>query len=237
MSLSGIQHLLIIEHDPTLGQYLYTHLNQQGFEATWCQTGKDGENMALHFEFDLILLNTRMPDRDSLDILKEVHSKKFTPTILLSAKYEEQECLAGFTYGADDYVLKPFNMPILCARINALLKRVQIERFSCQNKRLEDTDSPFYFDAKRSDVRYEQNWLELTSTEFRLLRSFWYHRESVLSKTILYQQVLNRTLSPTDRVLDMHVSNIRRKMQKANCTDYNLLTAFRQGYVLRKAPH
>lgn len=234
MSLSSTQRLLVIEDDSTLGQHIHHYLTQQGFEVTLCDDGLKGLDIARHYDFDLILLDILLPGRNGLDILQDLHNNKGVPVILLSALGEEQDRITGFTYGADDYLPKPFGMAELSARVDALLRRVQLERRMAQHVPERREEGPFHFSSQRRDVRYQQRWLDLTDTELRLMRLLWQYREEILDKHTLYQQILHREFSTGDRSLDMHVSHIRRKLQLANCSDYTITTVWGQGYRLGK---
>lgn len=235
MSLYSAQRILVIEDDAVLGEHIRTYLVAQGFEVTLCADGVQGLNIAQQYRFDVVLLDVLLPSLNGLEVLQQLHRAQGTPVILISALGEEQDRTTGFGYGADDYVPKPFSMSELTARINALLRRIQLERRLARELPPPQNEGPFYFSSKRKDVRYQQQWLELTETEFRLLRLFWHYREDVLDKRTLYQQVLNREYCNGDRGLDMHVSHIRRKLHLANCSEYNISTLRNQGYRLDRA--
>lgn len=233
MSLTATQRLLVIEDDPTLGQHLHNYLVQKGFEVTLCDDGLKGLGIAQGYDFDLILLDILLPGRNGLDILQELHQDKGVPVILLSALGEEQDRITGFTYGADDYLPKPFSMAELSARIDAVLRRIQLERRVAQQSPSVE-EGPFHFASRKKDVRYQQRWMELTETEYRLLRMLWQYRDEIIDKHTLYQQILHREYSNGDRSLDMHISHIRRKLQLVNCTDYQIATVWAQGYRLKR---
>jgi len=235
MSLHSAQRILAIEDDPVLGQHLHAFLNREGFEVTLCADGRQGLALAQAYDFDLVLLDILLPGLNGLDVLQSLHRDKGTPVILLSALGEEQDRTTGFTYGADDYVPKPFSMTELNARINAVLRRIQLERRLARQQPPEEDGGPLYFSPRRNDARYAQHWLDLTDSEFRLLRLLWQYRGEVLDKRTLYRQVLHRDYSAGDRSLDMHISHIRRKLQLANCTVLNILTLRNQGYRLDSA--
>ena len=232
MSLNSAQRILAIEDDPVLGNHLHAFLSREGFEVTLCGDGRQGLALAQVYDFDLVLLDILLPGLNGLDVLQSLHHDKGTPVILLSALGEEQDRTTGFTYGADDYLPKPFSMTELNARINAVLRRIHLERRLARQQPPAPAEGPLYFSTRRNDARYAQHWLELTDSEFRLLRLLWQYRGEVLDKRTLYSQVLHRDYCAGDRSLDMHISHIRRKLQLAHCSELTILTLRNQGYRL-----
>ena len=185
--------------------------------------------MAQAQDFDLILLDIMLPGRGGLEVLAELRSRRRVPVILMSALGAEQDRIAGFSQGADDYLPKPFSMSEMGVRIEAVLRRVAYER---QVPQACLGDGLLCFDEPRADVRHGAAWAGLTSTEYRLLELLWRHAEEVLSKPFLYQQVLRRAYSRHDRSLDMHVSNIRRKLQRIEYAACRLESVWGKGYLL-----
>ena len=226
--MSAVARILAIEDDPVLGEHLHEHLRQRGYEVTLSSEGDAGLELARDRAFDLILLDILLPGRNGLDVLAELRRERGVPVILLSALGAEQDRIAGFSQGADDYLPKPFAMAELAVRIEAILRRVAYERSVPAAPR----SGGLVFDRARTDVCHDGRWAELTATEFRLLELFMRNAGEVLSKAFLYQQVLHRPYSSHDRALDMHVSHIRRKLQ---AIDYRgrLETVWGKGYVFQ----
>ncbi|GGJ90829.1 response regulator transcription factor [Pseudomonas matsuisoli] len=223
--------ILAIEDDPVLAAHLVEHLSERGFQVALGKNGEQGLALANAGAYDLILMDILMPGASGLEVLASLREAKGTPVILMSALGAEQDRIAGFSQGADDYLPKPFSMSELDVRIEAVLRRVAYERG--ENER-QPHDPDLNFDDSRSDVRYAGAWAKLTPTEFRLLELFSRHAEEVLSKAFLYQQVLHRGYAQHDRSLDMHVSNIRRKLQKLGYGGRRLESVWGRGYVLTR---
>ena len=230
-AISSSTRILAIEDDPVLASHLVHHLSERGFQVGLGRSGEQGLEMAAQGSYDLILMDIMMPGASGLEVLASIREQKGTPVILMSALGAEQDRIAGFSQGADDYLPKPFSMSELDVRIEAVLRRVAYERG--ENGR-QPHDPDLSFDESRSDVRYGGTWAKLTPTEFRLLELFSRHAEEVLSKAFLYQQVLHRGYSQHDRSLDMHVSNIRRKLQKLGYGGRRLESVWGRGYVLTR---
>ncbi len=127
-SLTPDPRLLAIEDDPTLGAHLFQHLNGSGFEVTWCRDGEEGLAAARSGGYDLILMDIMLPGRDGLEILRQLRQEQALPVILMSALGAEQDRIAGFSQGADDYLPKPFSLAELRVRIDAILRRIALER-------------------------------------------------------------------------------------------------------------
>lgn len=225
--MSSSVRILAIEDDALLAGHLQRHLLQCGFAVTLQHDGQAGLAQACNEEFDLVLLDILLPGCNGLEALAELRRRRGVPVILMSALGAEQDRIAGFSQGADDYLPKPFAMAELEVRIAAILRRVAYER-----RRQEPAPGGrLQFDEQRGDVRYEGRWLQLTLTEFRLLELLASHPGEVLSKAFLYQQVLHRPFSAHDRVLDMHVSHIRRKLQGIGYLCGRLETVWGRGYL------
>lgn len=225
--------ILAIEDDPLLAAHLHDHLRHKGFDVTVRQNGEEGLGLAREEDFDLILMDILLPGRTGLEVLGSLRRERKVPVILMSALGAEQDRIAGFSQGADDYLPKPFSMGEMEVRIAAVLRRVAYEREEANVERPQDPQLEFV--ENRSDVRIGDQWAGLTPTEYRVLDLLSRNAEEVLSKPFLYQQVLHRAYSQHDRVLDMHVSHIRRKLQVLGYVG-RLETVWGKGYVLTRQP-
>jgi len=221
--------ILAIEDDPVLGAHLNDYLVRQGFAVTLCDDGSEGLALAGEHDFDLILLDILLPGLDGLEVLARLRLRRHVPVILISALGDEQDRITGFSRGADDYLPKPFGMGELQVRIEAILRRIAYER----GQPMPSSNSPLYFDEERCDIRHGDAWARLTATEYRLLETLGRHPGEMLSKPFLYQQVLRRGYSQHDRSLDMHVSNIRRKLACVGLHGVRLETVWGRGYMLK----
>ncbi|MBA1203775.1 response regulator transcription factor [Pseudomonas capeferrum] len=222
--------ILAIEDDPILGAYLHQELQREGFRVTWCRNGLEGLEEAGRRPFDVVLLDILLPGLNGLDALSQFRQHSATPVILMSALGAEADRISGFQRGADDYLPKPFSMAELQVRIEAILRRVALER-----RHQEPRTAPsgqLRFDEQASDVRRGDQWAGLTPSEYRLLDTLYRSQDDVLSKPFLYQQVLQRGYARHDRSLDMHVSQIRRKLKAIGYHEQQLRTVWGKGYVL-----
>ncbi|AZF06001.1 response regulator transcription factor [Pseudomonas sp. R5-89-07] len=229
----GLPSILTIEDDPVLGAYVHEHLGRCGFEVTWCQNGQQGLQLARDRAFDLILMDVLLPGLDGLSVLTHLRQSHAMPVILMSALGAEADRISGFRLGADDYLPKPFSMVELRVRIEAILRRVALDRRPQPSLApLREDAHLLGFDDERCDVCYQAHWAGLTRSEYRLLETLHRNAEEVLSKAFLYQHVLQRGYAPHDRSLDMHVSQIRRKLKALGYTEREVRTVWGKGYVL-----
>jgi two-component system response regulator PfeR len=228
MSASVARHILAIEDDPILGTHLKTSLESRGFEVTLANDGATGLALASDSAYDLILLDVMLPELSGMELLTRLRTQRRTPVLMMSALGNEAHRIQGFDSGADDYLPKPFSLEELQVRIAAILRRVAYER----NVPATANDESMRFDDQRCDLRYEGRWVGLTATEYRLMKVLREAAGEVLSKPFLYQQALRRGYSQHDRSLDMHISNIRRKLAREQAVALRLESVWGKGYVL-----
>ncbi|MBI6951618.1 MULTISPECIES: response regulator transcription factor [unclassified Pseudomonas] len=222
-------NILAIEDDPVLGAYLHEELRRGGFRVTWCRSGLEGLEAAGRQVFDLVLLDILLPGLNGLDALASLRRCSATPVILMSALGAEADRISGFERGADDYLPKPFSFAELRVRIEAILRRVAFERRALVPG--EAAAGQLRFDEQAADVCLAGAWAGLTPSEYRLLDTLHRSQDEVLSKPFLYQQVLQRGYSRHDRSLDMHVSQIRRKLKAIGYHERQVRTVWGKGYV------
>lgn len=223
-------NILAIEDDPVLGAYLHEELQRGGLQVTWCRNGLEGLETAGRQTFDVVLMDILLPGLNGLDALAQLRRRSATPVILMSALGAEADRICGFQRGADDYLPKPFSMAELQVRIEAILRRVALER---RHQPLADVATgELRFDDGLCDVSLGGQHAGLTPSEYRLFDVLNRNFDEVLSKPFLYQQVLQRGYSRHDRSLDMHVSQIRRKLKAIGYHERQIRTVWGKGYVL-----
>lgn len=222
--------VLLIDDDQQLSELLVEYLNSEGFEVTCCFDGVTGLAKAFDDSIDIILLDVMMPNLNGFEVLKALGGSHKTPILMLTAKGDEDDKVKGLELGADDYLAKPFHHKELVARINAILRRI--------NKLNENTPTKTSSlcvnnvelnDASRAVLCHNQP-VELTGTEYQMLALLMNQNGKIVSKAQLSEQVLNRKLSPFDRNIDMHISNIRKKLL-ASHNEEKLKTIRGAGYI------
>lgn len=207
-----MSRILIIDDDEELCELVSEYLSGEGFETEEMHDGESGLKKALANNFDLITLDVMLPKMNGFDVLRELRKSSTTPVLMLTARGDDMERIVGLEIGADDYLPKPFNPRELVARIRAILRRVE----QTEESRRGDNEKLFVDDvelqtAARSAKRNGAD-LNLTSVEFDLLAALLREAGSVIKKEDLSRNVLDRDISPYDRSLDMHISNLRKKL-------------------------
>jgi DNA-binding response OmpR family regulator len=206
--------ILIIDDDEDLCELVSEYLEVEGFEVETVHDGESGLQTAKHNNevYDLAILDVMLPKMNGFDVLRELRQTSKLPVLMLTARGDDMERIVGLEIGADDYLPKPFNPRELVARIRAILRRVELteESKGGENEKLQIDDVELQT-AARSATRNGED-LNLTSVEFDLLAAFLREAGQVVKKEDLSRNVLDRDLSPYDRSLDMHVSNLRKKL-------------------------
>ncbi|GLS89578.1 DNA-binding response regulator [Psychromonas marina] len=204
-----MKNLLLIDDDKELVSLLAEFLSLENFNIDTAPDGENGLQKALTGNYDLILLDVMMPRLNGFEVLKLLRQKSDTPVLMLTAKGDEIDKVLGLEMGADDYLAKPFSERELLARIRAILRRTQHKNSESPSK-LTHLDIEL-FPAQQQAVCQDFT-IELTGTELLLLEKFLAHPGELFSKAELSEEVLGKKLQPFDRSIDMHLSNIRRKL-------------------------
>ena len=204
-----MKNILLIDDDKELVSLLAEFLTLESYHIDIAYDGEDGLLQSLNNKYDLILLDVMMPRMSGFEMLKLLRQKNDTPVLMLTAKGDEIDRVLGLEMGADDYLAKPFSERELLARIRAILRRTQYATSPTENK-LSHLDIEL-FPATQQAI-CQGLTIELTSTEILLLEKFLQHPGELFSKSELSEEVLGKELHPFDRSIDMHLSNLRRKL-------------------------
>jgi DNA-binding response OmpR family regulator len=201
--------ILIAEDEPGIALGLEDDLKLEGYEVEVARDGHDALRRAREGEFDLLVLDIMLPGRDGFEICRDLRrSGSRMPVLMLTAKAREAEKVMGLEMGADDYVTKPFGTHELRARIKALLRRARPEP-EAEVFRFGDTEVDF----ARGEVRRNGNTVELTPIEFKLLALFISSRGRILSRDRLLAGAWAPDVFASDRIVDNHIANLRRKIE------------------------
>ena len=189
-------------------------LTNEKFAIATASNGRQALEQVEKENPDLVLLDVMMPKKNGIDTLKALRQTHQTPVIMLTARGSELDRVLGLELGADDYLPKPFNDRELVARIRAILRR---SHWSEQQQNNDNGSPTLEVDALvlnpgRQEASFDGQTLELTGTEFTLLYLLAQHLGQVVSREHLSQEVLGKRLTPFDRAIDMHISNLRRKL-------------------------
>jgi two-component system OmpR family response regulator len=220
--------ILVIEDDQETRDYLAQGLTQSGHVVDAADDGKDGLFLALDQEFDVMIVDRMLPGLDGLSIVETVRSSgRRTPILILSALGEVDDRVEGLRRGGDDYLVKPFAFSELEARLEALVRRGDGDAVET---RLQVAD--LELDLLTRQVKRAGREIELQPREFRLLEYLMRHSGQVVTRTMLLEKVWDYHFDPQTNVIDVHVSRLRRKIDKD--FDEPLIQTVRgAGYVLR----
>ncbi len=209
-----MNRILIIDDDEDLCELVSEYLTVEGFEVKAVHDGEIGLKTALAAEdVELIILDVMLPKMNGFNVLRELRKTSTLPVLMLTARGDDMERIVGLEIGADDYLPKPFNPRELAARIRAILRRVQSAEDEHELPEKFKIDDLEVSTSGRS-ARRDGEDLQLTSVEFDLLVALLREAGKIVKKEDLSRTVLERELSPFDRSLDMHISNLRKKLGK-----------------------
>ena len=224
--------ILLIDDDHGLADLLAQLLELEGFKLTLAYDGQQGLDKAISESFDLILLDVMLPKMNGFDLLKQLRLKKQTPVLMLTARGDEIDRVVGLEIGADDYLPKPFNDRELVARVRAILRRSQIT--ASEESHLPDEATHYEdltLDPRRQEAYCDDELLELTGSEFALLHELVEKTGEMVTKEALSLKVLGKKLMPFDRSLDMHLSNLRKKLPERKDQRPRVKTVRGKGYI------
>ena len=225
--------VLLVDDDRELCRMLGEYLNPEGFRLTTVHDGDEALYALGRHHFDLIVLDVMLPRLGGLDVLRSLRQKNTTPVLMLTARGEDIDRVVGLELGADDYLPKPFNPRELVARMRAILRRsLLLEPQPGRRDRIDAGPLSLHFASRTASARGQT--INLTGAEFRVLEVLMQQVGIVVSREQLTRQVLSRRLTPYDRSIDTHISNIRRKLV-AVADQVSIVNVRRTGYVITVA--
>lgn len=209
--------ILVVEDDPSLGELLVYNLESEGYQVESADRGEEAELKLLENPPDLLVLDWMIPGVSGIEICRRLRARdetKTLPVIMLTARSEEADRVRGLSVGADDYVVKPFSVPELLARVRALLRRISPERIA---GRLVFAD--IELDRENHRVRRGGRDIHLGPTEFRLLDHFLSKPGRIFTRAQLLDAVWDMSAEIDERTVDVHVGRLRRALSRGNEKD------------------
>ena len=246
-------NILIVEDDARIASVVRFHLERESYTCHHAADGDTGLQMALELEPDLVVLDVMLPGKSGFDVCQGIRSADIAqPAILmLTARVEEVDAVMGLTFGADDYVRKPFGVKELVARVRSLLQRRQVKSAPAPAPvappvAVDDDDAietpepvlrpPLRIDPGRREVQVHDEVIELTPTEFDLLYFMARRPGRVFTREELLDHVWGYDHAGYARTIDSHIARVRRKVAEADGPKDVIQTVFRVGYRYRDAP-
>ena len=223
--------LLLVDDDIELTELLSAFLKLEGFEVQTANNGMEALKI-LNETHQLVLMDIMMPVLNGIETLKEIRKRSNVPVMMLTAKGDDIDRVLGLELGADDYLPKPFNDRELVARIRAILRRSVSPSNNVDNTKeiLSFENVTLYL--TRQTAMYDEKNLNLTDYEFKILHRLIESKGDIVTREKLSLEVLEKTLSPFDRSLDMHISNLRRKLPERESKLPWFKTLRGKGYLL-----
>ena len=207
-----MKRILVVEDEPSIVTLLTYNLEQAGFQVLTAEDGNQGLKLALEEKPDFIILDIMLPGMDGMEICKKLRQEKVkTPILMLTARDDEFDKVLGLELGADDYMTKPFSPRELVARIKAIMRRTNFENETEEDDVIVIGD--LLINESRHVVQFKGKPLELTPKEFELLLFFAKHRGKVLSRDQLLNGVWDFEYDGDTRIVDVHVSHLREKIE------------------------
>jgi two-component system, OmpR family, alkaline phosphatase synthesis response regulator PhoP len=220
---------MVVDDKANMRNLLRDYLSEEGFRVVVAENGRNALFVAREARPDLILLDIMMPEMDGYTFLRTYRKERNTPVIVVTARLEESDKVLGLELGADDYVTKPFGMRELVARIKAVLRRTGQEAPADEVLRAADV----ILDKGSRTVQVAGRPIKLTPSEFDLLAELMVVPGRVLSRGTLLELLQGSTWEGAERTVDVHVRNLRLKMEADPAHPYYIETVFGVGYRFR----
>jgi DNA-binding response OmpR family regulator len=222
--------ILVVDDKANVRQLLQEYLTEKGFRVVTVDNGYNALYTARHDPPDLILLDIMMPKMDGYQFLEQYRKERQTPVIIITAKIEESDAVMGLNLGADDYIVKPFRMRELEARIRAVLRRS--EEGALPKTLLHVGDISLDLGMHTATIRNQD--VQLTPIEFKLLELLMRSPGRVFTRSQMIDHLIDSNFSGLDRTLNVHIRNLRKKIEIDPENPHYIETVFGVGYRLRK---
>lgn len=222
--------ILVVDDKSNVRQLLQDYLSEQNYRVITADNGENALYTARRDPPDLILLDIMMPKMDGYQFLRRYRQERTTPVIIITARQEETDAVLGLELGADDYIIKPFRMRELSARIQAVLRRVDPNQVTNQVLR----SGELIVDPGAHTVTLSNETVSLTPIEFDLLLILMKSPGQVFTRIQLVDQLVDSGFTGLDRTLNVHIRNLRKKIEPDGDEPYYIETVFGVGYRFRK---
>lgn len=223
--IQEIQNVLVIEDEPKLARLIVEYLEANNFKAIWLNNGSEAVNNIIHHNIGLVILDIMLPGKDGYSICQEIRSQHQIPIIILTALTQEDDRINGFEVGADDYICKPFSPKELIYRVKAILKR------TTHTTEKTIADAPLLsINTSERIVKVSGIPLDLTPVEFGILTALTQSPGRIFSRNELLNKVYSDSHVISDRTIDSHIKNLRRKLHLASPKHNIIQSVYGLGY-------
>lgn len=230
----NIISILLIEDEPDVVNFVKKGLGEESFEVSVALNGFVGLEMVLNNQYDIVLLDIMIPEKNGIEVCKEIRANGIqTPILFLTALNTPDNIALGLNSGADDYLVKPFKFNELIARVNAILRRANIKKTGSQEPKLKYVVSNLLFDDDAKKVSRNGKEILLTATEYRLLFTLLKNKGKVLSRIDLLENVWDISFNLGTNVVDVYINYLRKKID-ADFEPKLIHTVVGMGYILKE---
>lgn len=220
--------ILLIEDEPSVLEAISAYLEKEGYEVYTAERGYQGLEYFNKIDFDLIILDLMLPDISGEEICKIIRKESNAYIFMLTAKSSLEERIKGLEIGADEYLVKPFSPREIVARVNALFRRIKDDN---QNDNISEfNNGTLVIDRDKREVKVKGELIPFTPIEFDILDVLSSNIGIVLSRDVLIERVLGDDFEGVDRTIDVHIKNIRKKIEDDTKNPQYILTVFKLGY-------
>lgn len=234
------KRILIVEDEEKIARFIELELKHEGYEVEKTGNGREGLKKALEGSYDLMLLDIMLPELNGLEVLRRLRRESSLPVILLTARDEVMDKVAGLDGGADDYITKPFAIEELLARIRLVLKKAETLQKAAKgsDESVEGNPNRYYYDrlvldVERHEVHFGEAGIELTNREFELLHILLENKNIVLTRDVLMNKVCGYDFVGETNVIDVYVRYLRAKIDER--FQIKMIQTVRGvGYVIRE---
>ena len=227
-----MSRILIIEDEKNLARFVELELHHEGYETAACKNGREGLEMALNEDWDAILLDLMLPELNGLEVCRRIRQVKTTPIIMMTARDSVIDRVSGLDHGADDYIVKPFAIEELLARLRAVLRRVKLESAQNENQQTLVKFKDLTIEKENRIVRRGDEVIELTKREYELLLVLMENVNVVLARDVLLRKVWGYESQIETNVVDVYIRYLRNKIDRPGEDSY-IQTVRGTGYVMR----
>lgn len=224
--------ILIVEDEKNLSRFVELELKHEGYDTQIAKNGREGLDLALSEDWDAILLDLMLPELNGLEVCRRVRQVKNTPIIMMTARDSVIDRVSGLDHGADDYIVKPFAIEELLARLRALLRRVDLESEQNVIKQTTVTYRDLTIEKENRVVRRGDEIIELTKREYELLLTLMENVNVVLARDVLLKKVWGYESQIETNVVDVYIRYLRNKIDRPGEDSY-IQTVRGTGYVMR----
>jgi len=221
--------VLVVDDDASINEMLVTYLNRNGYDVSSAYSGTEAVLLMKTESFDLVILDLMLPGLSGEQVLEKIKESRQTPVIGLSAKDDAKSKIELLRNGADDYITKPFDLEELLARMEVVLRRVYANDYY---KASVIHCGELCLDTAQVSVTLKGQEIHLTKNEFAILQMMMEHPQQVFTKDMIYEKLWNESLEGTENAINVHISNIRKKLSAIDNSKQYIKTVWGIGFKL-----